>query len=99
MNNVYVLGGLRTPIAIKNGKFKNVRVEELGATVLSGLRNKYNISAPDGVIAGNAVGTGGNIARLTSLLAGFSESVPAFTADMQCASGAAAIAMGYSLIS
>lgn len=99
MNNVYVLGGLRTPIAIKNGKFKNVRAEELGATVLCGLRNKYNISALDGVIAGNAVGTGGNIARLTSLLAGFSESVPAFTADMQCASGAAAIAMGYSLIS
>jgi len=45
------------------------------------------------VLLGNAVGTGGNIARLTTLTAGLEDTVPALTIDVQCSSGAAALAM------
>ena len=99
MERVYVLWGLRTPIVTKNNKFKYIPAEKLGAFVVQGIMNKIGRGLlPDGVIAGNAVGTGGNIARLMCLTAGLPEEVPAFTVDMQCASGAAAIAMGYAQI-
>ena len=99
MNKVYILGGLRTPIVVKNGKYKHIPAEDLGVTVLNALRERFLPDViPDGIIAGNAVGTGGNIARLMSLKSGLPADVPAFTVDMQCASGATAIAMGYDQI-
>ncbi len=100
MENVYVIGALRTPIVTKNGKFKTVPAEELGAAVLRALSGKYPTAAKNlsGVIGGNAVGTGGNITRLAALTAGISDAVPAWTVDMQCASAAAALAAAYHMI-
>lgn len=97
--NVYILGGLRTPIAVANTKFKTIRPEILGAAVLKALRKNFALEYVDEVICGNAVGTGGNIARLMTLLAGFDESTAALTVDRQCASGAAAISIAYAKIS
>ena len=95
MEKVYVLAGCRTPIVTKNNRFKHIPAEKLGAVVVQHLLADLGQDIyPDGLIAGNAVGTGGNIARLMALTAGLPDSVPAFTVDMQCASGAAAIAMG-----
>ena len=91
MENVYILGGLRTPIVVKNGKFRNVRPEHFGAKVLQKIIKMYQLKNIDGIFAGNAVGTGGNIARLMALEAGIPDNVPACTIDMQCASAAAAI--------
>lgn len=99
MNRVYVLGGMRTPIVVKNNRFRQVKAEELGAAVVRALLAKYPIENDiAGVISGNAVGTGGNITRLMTLLAGLSQAVPAYTVDMQCASGAVAIANGYNYL-
>lgn len=91
MNNVYILGGLRSHIGIKNGIFKNVLPEKLGAEVLKELIDRYNLTNIDEIICGNSVGTGGNITRLMSLYAGVSEDVPAYTVDMQCGSGSLSI--------
>ena len=92
---VYILGGLRTPITHRGGALAHVRPEELGSTVIRALLARYGLpaNALSGVLAGNAVGTGGNLARLTALLAGIPEEVPACTVDMQCASAAAAISL------
>ena len=100
MEAVYVVGALRTPIVTKNGKFRTIPAEELGAAVLRALLEKYPTAAKNlsGVIGGNAVGTGGNITRLAALTAGIPESVPAWTVDMQCASAAAALAAAYHMI-
>ncbi|MBQ4422595.1 MAG: thiolase family protein [Schwartzia sp.] len=100
MENVYVLGALRTPIVTKNGKFRTVPAEELGAAVLRALSEKFPTAMKNlsGVVGGNAVGTGGNITRLAALTAGIPDSVPAWTVDMQCASAAAALASAYHLI-
>ena len=91
MESVYVLGGLRTPIVTKNGKFKSLRPECFGAVVLQALVQQYGLETIDGIFCGNAVGTGGNITRLMALEAGLAETVPACTVDMQCASAAAAL--------
>ena len=89
MSKVYILGGLRSPIVIANSKFKNIRPEVLGAEVLKALRGKFLLENVDEIICGNAVGTGGNLARLMTLEAGFDEKTAALTVDRQCASGAA----------
>lgn len=95
MEEVYVLAVMRTPIVGKNGRFRTVRPELLGAKVLKALQNRCGFTQPDGILGGNAVGTGGNITRLMSLLAGWDSSVPACTIDMQCASAAAALSLAY----
>ena len=98
MENVYILGGLRSHIGVKNGIFKNVLPEKLGAQVLKKLISTYNLHDIDEIICGNAVGTGGNITRLMSLYAGVSEEVPAYTVDMQCGSGSISIDIAFTKI-
>ena len=92
--NVYIVEGLRSAIVVANTKFKTIRPEIIGAEVLKAL----HVERVDEVICGNAVGTGGNLARLMTLLAGFDTSTAALTVDRQCASGAAAIALAYAKI-
>lgn len=101
MKNVYIAGGLRTYIGLKNGIYKNISAEMLGSNLLKGLLSKYQIDKIDKIICGNTVGAGGNITRLMSLNAGLD--VPAVTLDSQCTSGlesvkfaAAEIAAGFS---
>lgn len=98
MNEVYILGGLRSYIGVENGIYKNILPEDLGAEVLKSLIEKYNIKNIDEIICGNSIGTGGNITRLMALKAGISEEVPAFTVDMQCASSSKAVEIGYNKI-
>ena len=94
MRKVYVLDVRRTAIVTANSKFKSIRAEQLGAQLLRSL----NTDRVDEIIIGNAVGTGGNIARLTSLLADIDPKIPALTVDMQCASGAASVAIAFAKI-
>lgn len=93
---VYIHRGLRTPIGVKNGQFKTIRPELLGATVINALlAGQIDI---DGLFCGNAVGTGGNLGRLLGLYSVLPSSVPAVTVDMQCASGLMSIEMAYAHI-
>ena len=92
MRGVYILDVMRTPLVKKNGVFAKLRPEILGAEILKYLTAKHDL-LPDIVFAGNAAGTGGNMARLMLLEAGLPAEIPACTIDMQCASGAAALAL------
>ena len=94
MNNVYILGGLRSYIGICNGIYKHIPAEILGAQVLKKIVQKYKLNTIDYIIGGNGVGAGGNITRLMALEAGMDNSIPAFTVDMQCCSGLASISVG-----
>ncbi|MCD7825959.1 MAG: thiolase family protein [Clostridiaceae bacterium] len=93
MDRVYVLGGARSYIGIENSMYRRIPAERLGAAVLQYVLQKYEIKQPDLVIAGNAVGAGGNIARLMALEAGLPKEVPAYTIDVQCGSGLESIAV------
>lgn len=92
MDNVYILGGLRSYVGVVNGMYRHVPAEKLGAAVLQRLLEKYPV-VPDYIIGGNGVGAGGNITRLMALEAGVDANVPAFTIDVQCGSGLESIAV------
>lgn len=94
MEQAYILGGARSYIGIENSMYRNLPAEILGARVLKQVLGKYPEKDVDLVIAGNAVGAGGNLARLMMLEAGISETIPAFTVDLQCGSGLESIAVG-----
>lgn len=96
--SVYIHGGLRTPIGVLNGQYRNIRPEIFGAQLINELIARYDIASVDGVFCGNAVGTGGNIGRLMSLMSSLSVSTPAITIDMQCASALMSIEMAYTHI-
>ena len=80
-----IAGGLRTPIAHRGGALSRILPEDLGALVIRALLKRYKIAGREvcGVLAGNAVGTGGNLARLMALKAGLPEEVPAVTIDVR----------------
>lgn len=98
MNRVFVLGGLRSHIGIRNGIFKHTLPETLGAEVLNALVARYELNQIDRIICGNVIGTGGNIGRLSALQAGISENVPTLTIDSQCASGLTSIDLAFSAV-
>jgi len=98
MNRVFILDGLRSHIGKINGIYRNLPAEQLGAVVLKELKSRYPNLRVDRVIAGNAVGTGGNITRLMALNAGFADDIPAITIDTQCASGLGSIQIAEALI-
>ena len=99
MEKVYLIGGLRSHIGLTGGMFKTVPAEELAAAVLQKIMAKYPfVLQADGLLCGNAVGTGGNITRLAALKAGLPATIPALTIDMQCASAAASIELAMTKI-
>ncbi|MCH3949394.1 MAG: acetyl-CoA C-acyltransferase [Acidaminococcus sp.] len=98
-NKVYVLGGLRSHLGLTHGVFKDIRPEELTAALFRAIFKTWpEAGNPEEIIGGNAVGPGGNVVRLAALSAGVDASVPAFTVDMQCASAAESIAIGWAKI-
>ena len=93
MNHVYILGGLRSYVGVKDGMYRHIPAEKLGAEVLREVVSRFELptDAIDYIIGGNAVGGGGNITRLAALSAGFPERIPAVTLDLQCGSALEAI--------
>ncbi len=90
----------RTPIGKIGGILKDVYPEELAAVVMRQIfkETKLDPQMIDEVILGNAVGPGGNIARLSALQAGIPVSVPGVSVDRQCGSGLEAIIQAARLI-
>ncbi|KIS27032.1 acetyl-CoA acetyltransferase [Arthrobacter sp. SPG23] len=95
-----VIAALRTPVRKVNGAFKELRAHQLLAPVLRGLLTESGLPdhAVSDVVIGNAVGGGGNVARLASLEAGLPVSVPGLTVDRQCGSGLDAIVLASRLV-
>lgn len=100
MRTPVIIQAKRTAIGKVGGMFRNIPPEKLGAAVLQALvdENKLDPSQIDEVILGNAIGPGGNLARLTALTAGFPVDVPAVTVDRQCGAGLEAINIAARLI-
>lgn len=95
-----IIAALRTPICRAHGALKTLQAHELLAPVLRRLLGDTGV-APASVadlVIGNAVGGGGNVARLAALEAGLPVSVPGLTVDRQCGSGLDAIALASRLV-
>jgi acetyl-CoA C-acetyltransferase len=82
------------------GAFAALAPHALGAPVLQELLRRSGVSAHavDAVVLGNALGAGGNPARMLALAAGLPERCAAFTVDTQCCSGLDAVAMACGLL-
>lgn len=95
MNKVFLIGGTRTPIGKTGGILKNFLPEQLAAPVMNDVIKRFGISPAeiDLVFLGNAVGPGGNIARVSILEAGWPYHISGVTVDFQCGSGLSAVSI------
>ena len=93
MEKVWILGGMRSFIGVKDRMYRNVPAEVLGAEVLRAVIEKYQLAECDidFIIGGNAVGGGGNMTRLAALTAGLEQEIPAVSLDLQCGSALEAV--------
>lgn len=96
MTEVVIVDAVRTAIGSLGGGLATVRPDDLAAHILRTLAERNNLPTDqvDEVLLGCANQAGEdnrNIARISTLLAGYPTSVPAFTINRLCASGLAAV--------
>ncbi len=97
LETAYLVGGTRTPIGRYAGALAPVRPDDLAALPIRALLDSLPDSvesALEEVVLGCANQAGEdcrNVARMSSLLAGVSESVPGVTLNKLCGSGLAAL--------
>jgi len=98
MEEVVIVGCVRTPIGSFGGSLREVAVERLGAVVLNEALKRAEIEPAlvDDVIAGQSYQGGecANGARLALLEAGWPDTVPGVTLDRRCCSGLDAVIFG-----
>ena len=90
----------RSAVVPREGAFKALHVHDMAAPVLQALLQRAGLDAScvDAVVLGNALGAGGNPARLLALHAGLPARCAAYTVDTQCCAGLDAVALGVGLI-
>lgn len=97
MAEVFLLGGVRTPLGRYGGALAGVRPDDLAALVVGAAVARAGLpgDAVDEVVLGAANQAGEDnrdVARMAVLLAGLPHSVPGYTVNRLCASGLTAIA-------
>src|SRR6187431_3621361 len=103
MNEIFILGGARTPMADYTGKLKDFSAIELGAIAARAALERTGVKpdAVDHVVFGNVLQTSSDAvygARHVGLKAGLPVEVPALTVNRLCGSGIQAAVSGGQLI-
>lgn len=95
-----IVAWARSAVVPRHGAFKTLHTHELGAPIIHALLARAGMSGNvvDAVVMGNALGAGGNPARMLALHANLHPSCAAYTIDTQCCAGLDAVAMGAALI-
>lgn len=85
----YIIAAKRSPVTPLNGALSGLSLHEIANPVVQGLLAASGIetSQVNELIVGNALGAGGNPARVIALASGLSEHVAGLTIDRQCCSG------------
>ncbi|WP_106754564.1 thiolase family protein [Pannonibacter carbonis] len=93
--SVVIVAARRSPVAPRGGALSRLDLTGLGVPVLKAVLQDAGPAAAEvtEVILGNALGAGGNPARLVALAAGLPDRVSALTLDRQCCSGLDAVVM------
>lgn len=96
----HIIAARRSAVVPRGGAFANLSLDALGAPVLAAALESAGISPDqvDEVIVSNAMGGGGNPARLIALAAGLPESVAGLSIDRQCAGGLDALLIAKSMV-
>ncbi len=95
-----IAGWARSAVAPHGGTFGALQAHEIAAPVIQALLKRAGIGpeSVNAVVVGNALGAGGNPARLVALAAGLPDHSAAFSIDTQCCSGLDAVSMAVGLI-
>lgn len=95
-----IVAACRTAVVPRGGAFRAIEVHDLGAHAVRACLARAGLApdAVDEVIAGNALGAGGNPARLIALAASLPERVAGLTIDRQCCGGLDAILLARAMI-
>lgn len=88
-----IVAARRTPVAPRGGAFARLEPHDLASPCLRAVLADAGEAAEriDDVLFGNALGAGGNPARMAALAAGLPERVPALSLESQCCAGLDAI--------
>lgn len=95
MIEALIVAARRTAVAPRGGAFTGLESHELAAACIRAALADVGATAAsiDDILLGNALGAGGNPARLAALAAGLPENVSALTLDSQCCAGLDAVAL------
>ena len=95
-----IVGWGRSPVAPVGGALQGCAPHQLAGPVARGVLARAGIpsSAVDAVVLGNALGAGGNPARMVALEVGLPDACAAVSVDSQCCAGLDAIAMACGLL-
>lgn len=95
-----IAGWARSAVTPRGGAFNALHAHEIAAPVLHAVLQRVGLGpdAVDAVVMGNALGAGGNPARMLALYAGLPQGCAAYTVDTQCCAGLDAVALGAALI-
>ena len=95
MKDIYLCGGVRTPIASFGGAFEQTPAPKLGSAAVRAALARAGVAPDqvDEVIFGNVVsaGLGQNVARQVAIGAGLGPTIGATTVNKVCGSGLKAV--------
>ncbi|MDO5057045.1 MAG: acetyl-CoA C-acyltransferase [Lautropia sp.] len=95
-----ILGWCRTAVVPRHGAFRHHQPHTLAAPLAQQLLQQAGLPAHavDALVLGNALGAGGNPARLSALAAGLPQATATFSIDSQCCAGLDAIQLAAALL-
>ncbi|NDW53758.1 thiolase family protein [Aliiroseovarius sp. PrR006] len=100
MSAAWIIAARRTAVVPRGGAFAALDIHDLAAPVIQDILAQAGV-APDEVgevILANALGAGGNPARVAALAAGLPETVGGLTIDRQCCGGLDAVMLAQAMI-
>lgn len=100
MTETVLIAARRSPIAPRNGALSHLQPHQLAAPVIKAALADCGLSPNqvDELILSNALGAGGNPARIAALAAGLPERVAGLSIDRQCAGGLDAVILADALV-
>lgn len=100
MTRSFIIAAKRSAVVPRGGAFAALALHDLAAPVVRDCLNTAGIAPAqvDELIAGNALGAGGNPARHVALAAGLPEQVAGLTIDRQCCAGLDALNLADALV-
>lgn len=100
MSRAFVIAARRTAVMPANGAFAGALLHELAFPVIAACLADAEISATevDELILSNALGAGGNPARVAALAAGLPDRVAGLSIDRQCAGGLDALLLARAMV-
>ena len=97
---VLISAWARSAVVPVDGAFRTLHAHDIAAPIVQALLQRAGVpaSAVDALVMGNALGAGGNPARMAALAAGLPDHCPAFTIDTQCCSGLDAVGTAANMV-